>query len=61
MRPYRLLSLEERRKIERWRAAKISVDVIAQRLGRDRCLRKGRAPKKPKIHPDLGTSIALKS
>lgn len=36
MRPYKQLSLEERRKIEKWRAAKISVDVIAERLGRDR-------------------------
>ena len=35
-RPYKQLSLEERRKIETWRAAKISVDVIAERLGRDR-------------------------
>ncbi|MEM6309272.1 MAG: IS30 family transposase [Pseudomonadota bacterium] len=30
--------------------------MIAQRLGRDRCPRKGRAPKKPKIHADLGIS-----
>jgi len=36
MKPYKQLSLEERRKIEKWRAAKISVDVIAERLGRDR-------------------------
>lgn len=36
MRPYKQLSLEERRKIEKWRTAKISVDVIAERLGRDR-------------------------
>ena len=36
MRPYKPLSLEERRKIEKWRAAKISVDVIAERLGRNR-------------------------
>lgn len=36
MRPYKQLSLEERRKIEILRAAKASVDVIAERLGRDR-------------------------
>lgn len=36
MKPYKQLSLEERRKIEKWRAAKISVDLIAERLGRDR-------------------------
>lgn len=36
MRPYKQLSLEERRKIEKWRSAKISVDVIAERLGRNR-------------------------
>lgn len=36
MRHYKQLSLEERHKIEKWRAAKISVDVIAERLGRDR-------------------------
>ena len=36
MRPYKQLSLEERRKIEKWRSAKISADVIAERLGRDR-------------------------
>ena len=35
-RPYKQLSLEERRKIEHWRAAKVSADVIAERLGRDR-------------------------
>ncbi|WP_083464427.1 helix-turn-helix domain-containing protein [Phaeobacter sp. 11ANDIMAR09] len=34
--PYKQLSLQERRKIEKWRAAKISVDVIAERLGRNR-------------------------
>ncbi|MFT5797594.1 MAG: IS30 family transposase, partial [Candidatus Azotimanducaceae bacterium] len=33
---YKQLSLEERRKIETWRAAKVSVDVIADRLGRNR-------------------------
>ena len=32
---YTQLTLQERRKIEKWRAAKISVDVIAERLGRD--------------------------
>lgn len=36
MRPYKQLSLEERRKIETWRAAKVSVDMIAERLGRNR-------------------------
>jgi len=35
-RPYKQLSLEERRKIETWHAVKISADVIAERLGRDR-------------------------
>lgn len=35
-RPYKQLSLEERRKIEQWRAVKVSADVIAERLGRDR-------------------------
>ncbi|UWQ35436.1 helix-turn-helix domain-containing protein (plasmid) [Leisingera sp. M527] len=35
-RPYKQLSLEGRRKIEQWRAAKVSADVIAERLGRDR-------------------------
>ncbi len=33
---YSHLGIEERRKIERWRAAKISVDVIAEKLGRHR-------------------------
>jgi IS30 family transposase len=33
---YEQLSLEERRKTETWRAAKVSVDVIAERLGRNR-------------------------
>ena len=36
IKPYKQLSLEERRKIETWRAAKVSVDVIADRLGRNR-------------------------
>ena len=36
IKPYKQLSLEERRKIETWRAAKVSVDVIAERLGRNR-------------------------
>lgn len=35
-RPYKQLSLEERRKIEQWRADKVSADVIAERLCRDR-------------------------
>ena len=35
-RPYKQLSLCERRKIEEWRGAKVSVDVIAERLGRNR-------------------------
>jgi len=34
-RPYKQLSLEERRKIETWHAVKVSADVIAERLGRD--------------------------
>jgi IS30 family transposase len=33
---YKQLSLEERRKIETWRATKVSVDAIADRLGRNR-------------------------
>ena len=33
---YSHITIEERRKIERWRAAKISVDVIAEKLGRHR-------------------------
>lgn len=36
MRPYKQLTFEERRKIEKWRTAKVSVDVIAGRLGRNR-------------------------
>lgn len=36
MRPYKLLDLEERRNIETWRTAKVSVDVIAKRLGGSR-------------------------
>ena len=36
IKPYKQLSLEERRKIETWRAAKVSVDVIADRPGRNR-------------------------
>ena len=36
IKPYKQLSLEERRKIETWRATKVSVDVIAERLGRNR-------------------------
>lgn len=35
-RRYSQLSLDERRKIERWRAAKVSVDLIAEKLGRHR-------------------------
>ena len=34
--PYKQFSLKKRRKIETWRAAKVSVDVIAERLGRNR-------------------------
>ncbi|RZS76903.1 homeodomain-containing protein [Phyllobacterium myrsinacearum] len=33
---YSQITLDERRKIERWRAAKISVDIIAEKLGRHR-------------------------
>ncbi|MFT5625469.1 MAG: IS30 family transposase [Lentimonas sp.] len=36
IKPYKQLSLEERRKIETWRATKVSVDVISDRLGRNR-------------------------
>lgn len=36
MRPYKKPSLEERRHIETWRATKVSVDVIAESLGRNR-------------------------
>lgn len=35
-RTYSQISLDERRKIERWRHARISVDVIAEKLGRHR-------------------------
>ncbi len=35
-RTYSQISLGERRKIERWHAAKIRVDVIAEKLGRHR-------------------------
>lgn len=35
-RPYSQMSIEERREIERWRAAKVSVDEIAEKLGRHR-------------------------
>jgi IS30 family transposase len=35
-RPYKQLNLCERRKIEEWRGAKVSVDAIAERLERDR-------------------------
>jgi transposase, IS30 family len=34
--PYSQIGIEERRKIERWRAAKVSVDEIAEKLGRHR-------------------------
>ncbi len=33
---YSHLGIEKRRKIERWRSAKSSVDVIAEKLGRHR-------------------------
>lgn len=33
---YSQITLDERRKIERWRTAKISVDIIAEKLGRHR-------------------------
>lgn len=35
-RTYSQITLDERRKIERWRAAKVSADVIAEKLGRHR-------------------------
>ena len=35
-RTYSQITLDERRKIERWHAAKISVDIIAEKLGRHR-------------------------
>lgn len=35
-RSYSQIGLEERRKIERWRAAGLSIDVIAEKLGRHR-------------------------
>ncbi len=35
-RPYSQIGIEERRKIERWRAAKVGVDEIAEKLGRHR-------------------------
>lgn len=36
IKPCKQLCLEERRKIEQWRAAKISVEIIPERLGRNR-------------------------
>ena len=33
---YSHIDLDERRKIERWRSAKVSIDVIAEKLGRHR-------------------------
>jgi IS30 family transposase len=36
LRPYSQITLDERRKIERWHAAKVSADVIAEKLGRHR-------------------------
>ena len=35
-RTYSHIDLVERRKIDRWRSAKLSVDVIAEKLGRHR-------------------------
>ena len=35
-RPYSQITLDERRKIERWHAAQISADIIAEKLGRHR-------------------------
>lgn len=35
-RSYSHISLDEREKIERWRAAGVAVDVISERLGRHR-------------------------
>lgn len=35
-RTYSHIDLDERRKIARWRTAKLSVDVIAEKLGRHR-------------------------
>lgn len=35
-RTYAHIDLDERRKIARWRTAKLSVDVIAEKLGRHR-------------------------
>ena len=35
-RTYSHIDLDERRRIARWRAAKLSVDVIAEKLGRHR-------------------------
>jgi IS30 family transposase len=35
-RPYAQLSLDERRKIERWRHAGVAATVIAEKLGRHR-------------------------
>ena len=35
-RTYSQLSDDERRKLEQWRVAKISIDVIAEKLGRHR-------------------------
>ncbi len=35
-RTYAHIDLDERRRIARWRTAKLSVDVIAEKLGRHR-------------------------
>ena len=35
-RPYSQITLDERRKIERWHAAKLSVDSMAEKPGRNR-------------------------
>ena len=35
-RTYSQMDLDERRKLERWRQAGVSVDVIAEKLGRHR-------------------------
>lgn len=35
-RTYAHIDLDERRKIARWRAANLSVDIIAEKLGRHR-------------------------
>lgn len=62
-RTYSHISLEERRKTKRWRVAKISDDVMAEKLGRHRStvfreLRRNRfhVPVMPTVKGDFGVA-----